>query len=247
MSEKTGLSARKYYIASCLFTARFPQTCRKIMEYIKTKSDIEIVRCCIPSYRVRHNEERIHDDSVRSLWRELPVTAQLHPGDTVYSVCHNCTNIVSEQTAGVNVVSIWELIDQDRDFVFPDYAGMEATVQDCWRTRERREEQEAVRSLLGKMHIRYQEISKNYENTDFCGSTLYREQPAKNPKFAPKHYIEQAAGKFLPHTQEEQIAIMREHCRQYETDTVVCYCHYCLEGLIQGGVDGRHIEGLLFP
>lgn len=40
---------------------------------------------------------------------------------------------------------------------------------------------------------------------------------------------------------------MKDHCAQYETDTVVCYCHYCLEGLKTGEVDGRHIAHLLFP
>ena len=39
---------------------------------------------------------------------------------------------------------------------------------------------------------------------------------------------------------------MVEHCRRYETDTVVCYCHYCLEGLLCGGKDGRHLAELLF-
>lgn len=70
------------------------------------------------------------------------------------------------------------------------------------------------------MNIRYVEAEKNHEKTDFCGSTLYRAQPAKNPKFAPKHYIEQAQGKFQDHTLEEQSAIMQDHCRQYKTDTV---------------------------
>ena len=96
------------------------------------------------------------------------------------------------------------------------------------------------------MNIRYVEAEKNHEKTDFCGSTLYRAQPAKNPNFAPKHYIEQAQGKFQDHTPEEQIAIMQDHCRQYKTDTVICCCHYCLEGLLQGGVNGLHIADLLF-
>lgn len=24
---------------------------------------------------------------------------------------------------------------------------------------------------------------------------------------------------------------MKEYCKRYKTDTVICYCHYCLEGL----------------
>ena len=39
---------------------------------------------------------------------------------------------------------------------------------------------------------------------------------------------------------------MQAYCRRYQTDIVVCYCHYCLEGLLLGGKDGRHLAQLLF-
>ena len=32
-----------------------------------------------------------------------------------------------------------------------------------------------------------------------------------------------------------------------EVYNVVCYCHYCLEGLLAGGADAMHIAQLLFP
>lgn len=234
-----------YYIASCMFTAQFPEISLLIQNYIKSKPDIKIVRCCIPDYRVEHNTERITKSNVQSAWRQLPVSNVFQPEDTVISVCHNCTNIV-EEWRGAKVISLWEMIDCDPLFPFPDYNGLEVTVQDCWRTRERRNEQNAVRSLLRKMNTKYIEADKNHEQTDFCGSTLYREQPAKNSKLAPRHYVEQARGKFINHTREEQLAIMQDYCRQYQTDMVVCYCHYCLEGLLQGNVNGQHIAGLLF-
>lgn len=238
---------KSYYIASCLFTARFPETSLAIQRYIQKRQDMDTVRCCIPKFRIKQNEERIPEGPARTAWKALPDAADLQPGDAVYSLCHNCTNIVAEQHAGVHVHSLWELIDQDEAFAFPDHSGMTATLQDCWRSREYSAEQAAVRSILQKMHIDYLEVERNRENADFCGSTLYREQPAKNARFAPRHYVEQAQGKFLPHTEEEQIAIMRAHCAQYTTDTVVCYCHYCLEGLLQGGIDGRHLAALVFP
>ena len=68
---------------------------------------------------------------------------------------------------------------------------------------------------------------------------IVRSRP-RNPKLAPKHYVEDAEGLFIPHSAEEQEAIMKEYCRNYKTDSVVCYCHYCLEGLKTGGVDGMH-------
>lgn len=217
-----------------------------MQEYVSSKSEIELVRCCIPNFRTKENTDRIKDEIARTGWSRLPQSASFSSEDTIYSICPNCTNILSEQYEGIRTISLWEFIDQDKDFVFPDYHGIKATIQDCWRTREQRAEQDAVRSLLAKMNIDVVELTDNYEKTEFCGSTLYREQPAKNALYAPKHYVEQAAGKFQPHSEEEQIRIMKEYCSRYTTDIVVCYCHYCLEGLIQGGVDGRHIAHLLF-
>ncbi len=39
---------------------------------------------------------------------------------------------------------------------------------------------------------------------------------------------------------------MLKYSEQFTTKTVICYCHYCLEGLLAGGVDGHHLAELLF-
>lgn len=54
-----------YYVASCLFTARFPETSLRIQNYIRTKPDIQMVRCCIPNFKVDFNTNRIPSPSVR--------------------------------------------------------------------------------------------------------------------------------------------------------------------------------------
>ena len=55
-----------------------------------------------------------------------------------------------------------------------------------------------------------------------------------------------AAGKFIPHTMEEQTALMQEYCAGLKKQPVVCYCHYCLEGLKLGGADAKHLAELIF-
>lgn len=168
-----------YYIASCMFTARFPETSLTIQNYIKTRPDIKTVRCCIPRYRVDFNTNRISVPHVRSAWEQLLVSEVFQPGDTVISVCHNCTNIVDEWRTGVNVVSLWEFIDSDPAFPFPDHSGLEVTIQDCWRTRERRQEQDAVRSLLKKMNIRYVEAEKIMKRQTFAAARYTGLSPLK--------------------------------------------------------------------
>lgn len=49
--------------------------------------------------------------------------------------------------------SLRQFIDEDPSFVFPDYAGIEYVLIDCWRDREHPEIHSAVRSLLNKMNI----------------------------------------------------------------------------------------------
>ena len=185
----------KYYIASCVFTAQFPELSQRIQDYVTSRFDLEVVRCCVGQYKVREFEE-IMPDNNRKRWASLPDSGRFQPGDTVYSLCHNCNNIIEEQHPGVGIHTLWELIDQDAEFLLPDYVGLTATVQDCWRSRDRHEEQAAVRSLLRKMRIDYAEAPENHEHTEFCGVSLYRPQPPRNPKLAPKHYVDGAAGKF---------------------------------------------------
>lgn len=235
-----------FYIASCVFTAKYPELSNKIMDYVATKSDIEIVRCCVPGWKKQIYEDKMPQGAMAEKWRSLPQSHIFTSEDEIWSLCPNCMNITEEWRKVKKVHSLWEMIDADKDFQFPDHSDMQVTLQDCWRMRERNETHVAVRSLLSKMNIDYIEIANNRGNADFCGKSLYRPQVERNPLLAPVHYKENAEGLFEPHTEEEQIALMKEHCKQYRTNTVVCYCHYCLEGLVAGGVNGIHLAELLF-
>ncbi len=237
----------KYYIASCVFTAKFPELSFRIQKFVQERYGLTVIRCCVPRYRLKEFTEQMPEGFFREAWSYLPDSADFKPEDEVYSLCHNCNNIIEEMHPGLHVRSLWELLDQDERFPLPDCQGLQATVQDCWRSRDRKEEQDAVRSLLRKMNVDFVEAPENRENTEFCGASLYRPQPVRNPKLAPKHYVTGAEGKFIPHTPEEQEQIMEEYCKGFTTSTVICYCHYCLEGLKLGKVKGIHIAEMLFP
>ena len=238
--------SKAYYISSCVFTSQFPELSSKIRKYVSGRFGLDVVRCCVPKYKIQQFESKMPEGKLYDEWHELTDSADFKPGDAVYSLCHNCNNIIEERHPGVQTCSLWELIDNDEKFCFPDYSGLKVTIQDCWRSRERATEHEAVRSLLKKMNIDFLELPGNRGNTAFCGNSLYRAQPPRNPKLAPKHYAEGVEGLFIPHSEEEQKQIMKTYCNQFKTDIVVCYCHYCLEGLIAGDKDGRHIAQLVF-
>lgn len=237
--------SKEYYIASCVFTSQYPKLSFKIQRYLKEKLNIPSVRCCIPKYKLQEFTGKMPGD-YRQEWSGLPDCADFQPGDTVYSVCHNCLNIIEETKPDVKIASLWELILRDDSFVYPDYSHREVIIQDCWRSKERIYEQRAVRKLAQRLNLVVIELANNYDKTNFCGNSLYRPQPIRNPKLAPLHYVANAKGKFLQHSFEEQKAIMKEYCQQFNDTTVVCYCHYCLEGLLLGGAQGQHIAELLF-
>ena len=236
----------EYYIASCVFTSQFPELSRRIQDYVRNRFGFTVVRCCVSKYKLREFEEKMPEGNLRDCWSSLPDSGVFSEGDRIYSLCHNCNNIIEEMHPDVQIHSLWELIDSDPAFSFPDFHGLRAYVQDCWRSKERRDEQDAVRSLLAKMNIEVMEVADNRERTDFCGVSLYRPQPPRNPKLAPKHYVEGAAGKFLPHSPEEQREIMQNYCRQFGSNKIVCYCHYCYEGLLIGSANASHLAQLLF-
>lgn len=236
----------EYYIASCVFTSQFPDLSLRIQNYVRERFGFTVVRCCVPRYKLREFEEKMPEGGLRESWSSLPDSGLFCEGDIVYSLCHNCNNLIEEMHPGVEVHSLWELIDSDPAFSYTDHHGIKAYVQDCWRSRDRKAEQDAVRSLLTKMNIEVMEFAETKGQTEFCGASLYRAQPPRNPKLAPKHYIDGAVGKFIPHSSEEQKKIMLEYCRKFNGHKVVCYCHYCLEGLLMGGANADHLAQLLF-
>lgn len=235
-----------YYIASCVFTQRYPQISFQIQEYIRERKELEIVRCCVPHYKEKEFEEKLPPEC-RSPWMSYPSSADFQPGDTVYSLCHNCSAIIDEWKTALKTKSLWEYILADEQFIYPDLKGEKIYIQDCWRAKERRDEQEAVREILKKMNVTVLELDDNYEKTEFCGNSLYRPAPPRNLKLAPDRFVRNAQGKFSDCTLEEQKRIMSEYCQRFGNYKVIAYCHYCHEGLLLGGAQAFHLAELLFP
>lgn len=234
----------EYFIAACVFTSRYPALSQKVQAYAVSKN-LEVVRRCVPKYKLREFTEKMPAD-YQDAWAALPDCGPWGEGDTVYSICHNCTAVLRETEPELELKSIWELIDADPSFVLPDLGGAQMYVQDCWRSNTETAEQDAVRSLLRKMNVDVLEIGDNREACDFCGYSLYQPQPKRNPVMAPHRFVEMAQGKFLEHSEEEKQQLMNDYCKRFGDVPVVCYCHYCLAGLEMGGAHATHLAQLLF-
>lgn len=235
----------KFYIAGCVFTRDYPELSKKIQKYIKNRYGYQIIRCCVPQYKVLEFENAMQGKDADQ-WKLITHYKEFKDGDIMISICHNCSAIFEEQKPRIKRMSIWELILRDDDFKFPDYQQEQVTIQDCWRSKENYEEQEAVRQLMQKMNINIVEIEGNHDKTSFCGISLYQKQPLRNAKLAPRRFVEKAEGKFIPHADEEKKDLMQKYCSQFTTNKIIAYCHYCVAGLQAGGVGGIHLAELLF-
>lgn len=233
-----------FYIASCVFTEEYPELSKKIQGYIAEKN-LPIIRCCVANYKVEEFEDRM-PENYREDWKKILHYKKFPTGSTMISLCHNCAAIFEERHPEIFCKSLWEFILEDKNFSYPNLQGEKITVQDCWRQKENRAEQNAVRGILTKMNVKIVELGENFGRTKFCGYSLYQPQPPRNAKLAPKRFVENAKGFFEEHTQEEKEILMKNYCKQIQTEKVVAYCHYCVRGLKLGGKKTFHLAELLF-
>ena len=179
------------YYPSCKFTAFSPDSSKEISDYLARRFGMTVAGCCRPAHGAMTED------------------------DTAVCICNTCAAICGEDSKA-KVVSIWEILQNDDEFPFPDLH-----------------------------HEKIVEQEENYDKTHFCGTTLYQPLPEANGRFAPRHFIEEAEGMFRPHTPEEQRALMEAHCANIHTDKVICYCVPCTQGIRTGGKQGIHLMDLL--
>lgn len=211
------------FFGGCTPTADHPEESKKLAEYIHDKYQVDPAGCC------RKNHPKLTDQ------------------DTAIVVCNNCANIIEESGKADHIDFVWDILDNDPDFPFPDYHGEKMALQDCWMAVGRDNVHRAIRSLLKKMNIEVVELPQNRNDTTYCGMKLTSLCMESDAKLAPKRYVEQGAEMFRPIPKEEKPAYFQEYCAQIPTEKVVCYCKSCRGGLLMGGKQAFHILELLFP
>lgn len=199
-----------YYQPSCSFTAMDPASAKHFLEYTRAK-EIKTRACCKFDKNVLGEE------------------------DTALYFCQACREQMESQ--GFHTESLWQYIDQDENFIFPQYSGEEYVILDCWRDREHPEIHKAVRSLLEKMNIRYIELPHNRENSDFCGTLHFETELYRNevPSFDHVSHF----GK------EMERKLMEEKVSQLGGRPVITYCARCYKGILAGGGHPVHLMTLL--
>ena len=211
------------FLPSCKIKKRYGYQSEKLKDYLTSRMQVETVGCC-----------KVFCSKVSS-------------SDTAVVICNNCAAIMEESSAASKIEFVWEIIDNDPDFPFPDYHGEEMTIQDCWRAYEKRNVQDAVRSIISKMDIKALELEENYERTSFCGADLLEPCTEIEKRFAPVRYAVDGADMYHPVSEEEADRRLKEYCSQIKSEKVICYCLSCLDGINRGGRQAVHLLELLFP
>ena len=210
------------YFPSCNFTKFFPETAKKIREYMKTQKDVKVVGCCKKS-------------------QDVP-----SEGDTIVTVCMSCMRLLDEMREDVPKISLFEFLLTRDDFDFPDYNGESFTIQDCFRARGKHDVQDAVRSCLKKMNINGIEMPHNRDEEEYDGSFRLHEPYPSNMELAPKYFAEYLPPLTIPMPQEDWPETYRRQAEKYTTEKVVGYCNTCVNGVKEAGVDVYHLAQLLF-
>ena len=209
-----------WFLPGCTTTELHPEAAAKLKAYM-TKKGLPEAPCCKKDVSV------------------------LKEGDTVITCCTNCDLMFAERTPYLTAVPVYEYLLQDPDFPWPDYGGRRITLQDCWRMRNDRAIQDAVRGCMRMMNIEIVELPDNREKSTYCGVWLNTPITPENLKYAPKTFGE-IRDKYLQIlSPEEKKAKMEERMKVYPTEEVAVYCNGCERGIHLGGKTPRHLVELL--
>ncbi len=201
------------YFPSCNFNIASPKSSKALRMFLKER--MPVAGCCR------------FDKTV------------FEKNDKAIIVCQACRDILSDK---VDIVSLYEYLDLDDSFEWPNYQGIKMNLQDCFRDRNYPKVHEAVRHILNKMHIEVAEIEHNQGQADFCG-TLHYEPKSDALKEVLKAYPNVKISKLPIEIQE---ALMQEHVALYECEYVIVDCNRCKKGVELGGGKAVHLIDLIF-
>ena len=200
------------YFPSCNFTKDSPEAAKKIRAYLKER--MPIAGCC------------------RADKLEYP------PESTALYFCQACRETLETRAPGrFALKNLFLYLLEQPDFPWPDYSGLTAAVQDCWRDREHPEIHAAVREALAKMHVSVLELEENRERSAFCGNLHLEPRLPENRALLEQHRDTPLFQ--LP--QELQTRLMREQTAKLPCPLAVTYCNRCKQGILLGGGKAVHL------
>ena len=148
---------------------------------------------------------------------------KLESGTRVINTCSGCNKRYKEDYEGISTISLWEILAGSKTFPYPDYKGMEMSIQDPCPTRSEVKVHAAVRTLLDRMNIKVIEPKNTGTKGTCCGDSFYGSLPVEDVK---KQMIKRSG--------------------EMPCEEVVVYCVSCIKSMHIGGKKPRYVIDLLF-
>lgn len=203
------------YFPSCNFTKASPEAAKRLRAYLKER--MPVAGCC-----------------------RVDALAYPEGGRALY-FCQACRETLEARAPGqFTLRNLFTYLIDDPAFPWPDYSGLTATVQDCWRDREHPEIFAAVRAALGRMGVKVVEMEENQEKSVYCGNLHFEPRTPQNAALlagwgdTPLYEL----------PEEAQAQLMREQAEKLPCGLAVTYCNRCTAGLLQGGAKAVHLMEL---
>lgn len=147
---------------------------------------------------------------------------KLEKGSTIINNCAGCDRRFRSLYAGINTISLWEVLDSIENLPLPKYSGLTLSVHDSCSYRPKPQVHAAVRSLLRKMDIEIIESEHSGTKSICCGDNFYPKLPV-----------------------EEVIAFQKKRAAQMPCQDVAVYCVSCIKSMTIGGKTAHHMLDLL--
>jgi hypothetical protein len=141
----------------------------------------------------------------------------------VINVCPGCDKRFGKDYKGVSTISLWEVINEDICFEFPDYSGRSMTIIDACPTCDEDRVPDSIRDLLLKMNIRLVEPKNTRKESTCCGDIYYGSMP-------------------VPKVKE----LMIEKALEMPANDIVVHCVSCIMAVCNGGKNPQYLLDLLF-
>jgi hypothetical protein len=199
-SEIKEESEKMYFAPGCALMIYKPSLAEKIHQFLNDKLDgVEMLLTCCQ-----------HDP-------HLPENSK------VINICPGCDKRFGKDYKGVSTISLWEIINNNNFYTFPDYEGRTMSIIDACPTREEDRVQNAIRDLLLKMNIRLVEPTNTRRESTCCGDVYYGAMPTEKVK-----------------------DLMIEKALEIPVNEIVVHCVSCIMAVCNGGKNPKHLADLLF-
>lgn len=188
------------YAPGCALLIYKPRLAEKLKEYVEEvygKMDT-LMTCCFKSQN-------------------------LEPGTCLITPCSTCDKRYASLYKDCSTIYILEDLAKSETFQFPDYGGVEMSIQDTCSGRTDEKYLNTIRTLLERMNIRLVEADRSGKRGKCCGQVFYGKLPVEKV--------------------EEK---MCERAQEMPREDVVVYCSSCIQSMSVGGKRPRFILDLIF-